>query len=131
MDDQIAALFERLDALPGFERAVVMIVGDHGEGLCQHGQSAHGATWDEQVHAPMMLRVPGEPPRRVPWVCSVVDALPTLLGRPGARGFEAFLQQSTGRDVLARGFEPRPAMSQDTRQRSARAGYRYSLTTDR
>ena len=64
-DDQLARLLAALEARPDWERTVVVIAGDHGEGLGQHGEAAHGGTWDEQLHAPLLMRIPGEAPRRV------------------------------------------------------------------
>ncbi len=79
----------------------------------------------------MMIRVPGEPPRRVGQVVSVVDALPTLLGLIDAGPLEAILSQASGRDTLADDFEPTPVLSQDTGRRIEQAGYRYTVTSDR
>ena len=50
---------------PTGRHTVVVIAGDHGEGLGQHGEAAHGGTWEEQLHAPLLMRIPGETPRRV------------------------------------------------------------------
>jgi arylsulfatase A-like enzyme len=134
LDDRLAELFARLERLPGFERAAVLVIGDHGEGLCQHGETAHGSTWNEQLHAPFLLLAPGEAPRRVPWPVSAADALPTLLGRIEAPALAPFLAQASGRDALAEGFRPRPLVSQDTGRRMGdpQAGaYRFSLTGER
>ena len=41
------------------------MVGDHGEGLGQHEQWHHGLVWDEQLHVPLIMRIPGEPAARI------------------------------------------------------------------
>jgi arylsulfatase A-like enzyme len=102
-----AQLGELLDDLRGREdlwrRTAVVVMGDHGEGLGQHNDMHHGGIWEEQLHVPLMMRIPGEQPRRVPDLLSVVDVLPTLLGRTGFPGEEELLAQASGRDRLARG----------------------------
>ena len=130
MDGEIGKLLARLETLPDWEETVLLVIGDHGEGLGQHGHAAHGGTWDEQLWAPMMIRVPDQAPRRVPGVVSVVDALPTLLGLIDVAGLDALLPQVSGRDLLA-GGEPVPVFSQNTGRLLDEPGYRYSLTTDR
>lgn len=44
----------------------VIVLGDHGEEFWEHGGDAHG--WDiynEQLHVPLIVRLPGAEPRRV------------------------------------------------------------------
>jgi arylsulfatase A-like enzyme len=124
----MARVLDALRAREDWDETVVIVIGDHGEGLCQHGLAAHGSTWNEQLHAPLLMRVPGQAQRRVAVRLSAIDALPTLMGlleAPQARGL---LAQSTGRDVLAADFEPRPILSQDTgRHRSEGVPYRHAL----
>ena len=129
MDSELGKLLERLEGLPGWDNTVVLLIGDHGEGLGQHGHAAHGGTWNEQLWAPMMIRVPGEPARRVPQVVSAVDALPTLLGLIDAPELDVLLSQASGRDVLAADFEPAPVFGQDTGRLVDEPNYRYSVTT--
>jgi len=131
LDDQLARLLNRLKELPNWDRTVVLLVGDHGEGLCQHNETAHGGTWNEQLHAPMMLRVPGQPPRRVASVVSCVDALPTMLGLIDLPGLDPLLKQASGRDLLHGQFQAAPVLSQDTGRLIDEPGYRYTLTSDR
>lgn len=130
-DDQLARLLAALEARADWGRTLVVIAGDHGEGLGQHGEAAHGGTWDEQLHAPLLMRIPGEAPRRVDTLVTAIDVIPTLLGRLPASPLGAMLSQASGRDVLAPGTRSLPIFSQDTgRERDANE-QRYALTTDR
>ena len=52
-----------LDSIP-IQEPIIMVVGDHGEGLGQHAQPGHGRIWNEQVRVPMMLMAPGIKPGR-------------------------------------------------------------------
>jgi arylsulfatase A-like enzyme len=130
-DDQLARLLAALEARPDWDRTVVVIAGDHGEGLGQHGEAAHGGTWDEQLRAPLLMRIPGEAPRRVDALVTSVDVIPTLLGRLPASPLSALLTQASGRDVLAPGARSLPVLSQDTGRERAADEQRYALTTER
>ena len=63
------------------DEAVVLAVGDHGEGLWQHGWEAHGYLWDEQLRVPAVLRAPGVAPGSESAPCAVMDLAPRLLAR--------------------------------------------------
>jgi arylsulfatase A-like enzyme len=130
-DDQLARLLAALEARPDWGNTVVVIAGDHGEGLGQHGEAAHGGTWDEQLHAPLLIRIPGEAPRRIATLVTAVDVIPTLLGRLPGSPLGALLTQASGRDVLAPGARSLPVVSQDTGRERAASEQRFALTTDR
>jgi len=130
-DDQLARLLDALEVRPDWGNTVVVIAGDHGEGLGQHGEAAHGGTWDEQLHAPLLIRIPGEAPRRVAALVTTVDVIPTLLARFPASPLGALLGQASGRDVLAHGARSLPVPSQDTGRERGAAERRWALTTDR
>jgi arylsulfatase A-like enzyme len=130
-DDQLARLLSALEARPDWEHTLVVIAGDHGEGLGQHGEAAHGGTWEEQLHAPLLMRIPGEAPRRVGTLVATVDVIPTLLGRLPASPLGALLPQASGRDVLAAPAHSLPVVSQDTGRERTGVEYRWALTTDR
>ncbi len=130
-DIHVGRLLDALAARRDWSRTAVILVGDHGEGLSQHGHAAHGGTWDEQLHAPLLMRLPGEAPRRIVEPVSVVDALPTLLGRLGTPGFAPFLAQASGRDVLLETDASGAVFSQDVGRKRGTPGYRYALSTPR
>jgi arylsulfatase len=130
-DDQLARLLDAVRERGAWEDTSVLVIGDHGEGLGQHGEAGHGGTWDEQLHVPMLIRVPGVEPRRIGETISVVDALPTWLGQLGVPELSAFVQDTSGRDVLAVGAAAAPlVLSQDTGRERGSAAYRYALTSD-
>ena len=130
-DDQLAQLLAALEARPDWGDTVVVIAGDHGEGLGQHGEAAHGGTWEEQLHAPLLMRIPGEAPRRVDTLVTTVDVIPILLGRLPGSPLAGLLPQASGRDALGSGARPLPVLSQDTGRERSAAEQRYALTTDR
>lgn len=82
MDSEIGRLLAGVDELGARDRTIVIVVGDHGEGLRDHGEMSHGVfVYDETARVPMLMTVPGfvEGPRRVPGVVRTTDILPTVL----------------------------------------------------
>ncbi|MBL8840638.1 MAG: sulfatase [Planctomycetes bacterium] len=108
LDAQLAPLFERLQQPDLAESTLVAIVADHGQGLGQHGFRGHGIVWNEQLHVPFFLKVPGRPGRAVATPCSSLDVVPTLLGFAPHLVLPAFLEQLQGADLLAPDFVERP-----------------------
>jgi arylsulfatase A-like enzyme len=129
-DQQLGRLLAALRARPDWPHTAVVIVGDHGEGLSQHGHPAHGGTWNEQLRVPLLMRIPGQTPRRESQLLSVEDVLPTLLGLMRVPELEGILDQASGRDRLADDAEWQ-VLSQDSGRFRADPGYRYALTTPR
>ena len=59
---------------------IVVIHADHGDSFGEHGNVAHGGSlFEEVVHVPMILYVPGMDPRRVDAPVGLIDIMPTLL----------------------------------------------------
>jgi len=131
MDEQFGRLIRGLDGIDGRTKTAVLVIGDHGEGLGQHGESAHGGTWEEQLRVPMMIRAPGLEPSRVARLHAAADAFPTLLGLVEAPLLRSFLVGASGRDVLADDFVESSVLSQDTAEKREMPEYRVSLTSGR
>jgi arylsulfatase A-like enzyme len=80
IDAQIGRLLDRLAKLGLSDRTIVVVVGDHGQGLGDHGWWGHGILYQEQLRVPMI--VAGLPPARAQRVHTsvrTVDLLPTLV----------------------------------------------------
>ncbi len=85
VDAGIGRVLQTLRDSGQWERTIVAFVADHGEGLGDHGHYHHGYTlFDDQVHVPMIVRIPGTAaPRSIERPVSTVDLMPTLLGLLG------------------------------------------------
>jgi arylsulfatase A-like enzyme/tetratricopeptide (TPR) repeat protein len=85
-DAQLGRLVAWLDAA-GLERnTIVVLVGDHGEALGQHGEGTHGYfIYDDVLHVPFVVRAPFDELKgiRVEAQVSVVDVYPTVLALAG------------------------------------------------
>ncbi len=64
--------------------AVVAVTSDHGESLIDRGFLGHGnSLHQEEVHVPLLVRVPGEAPRRVAAPVGNADLFATLCEAAG------------------------------------------------
>ncbi len=59
VDEQIGALLARLDKLGLRDKTLVIVAGDHGEGLGQHGEATHSLlVYDATLHTPLIFHNP-------------------------------------------------------------------------
>ena len=87
-DAQVGRLAEALRELGLYERSVVALVSDHGEGLGDHGEHQHGVfLYRSTLHVPLLLKLPGGTRAResVAAPVGLVDLYPTLARLAGAR----------------------------------------------
>ena len=100
-DDQVGKLLDHLQELGIADRTAVVITGDHGEGFGEHGIDFHGYhLYAPQTRVPLIIRVPGLPPRRIPLPAGHIDILPTLANLVGAEPVRGSMGRSLV-DVLA------------------------------
>ncbi len=111
VDTQFARVLEALRTEPLWNNTVIVVTADHGEGLGQHNWPNHGGYWHEQLHVPLLIRVPRHAPGVVERPVSTVDILTTVLHLAPELPRRAHLEQSTGVDTLA-AAEARPVVSQ-------------------
>jgi choline-sulfatase len=87
VDSQIARVLEWLRNRQLMERTVVLVLGDHGEALGEHGESTHGLfIYQGSLRVPLVIRLPRaeHAGRRVQAVVRTQDVAPTLLALVGA-----------------------------------------------
>jgi len=59
-DELVGRFLDRLKAKGLYDRVVLAVTADHGEGLMDHGEEEHGVfLYREAVHVPLLLRLPG------------------------------------------------------------------------
>ncbi len=89
LDRLLAPLLDHLSG-PRAEDTIVVITSDHGEFFGEHGLVGHqGALFQEVIHTPLIVRVPGIGPGRIREITQPIDILPTLLDAAGIRRLEA------------------------------------------
>jgi choline-sulfatase len=82
VDSQVGRLLAYLDAHHLADRTVVVVVGDHGESLGEHGEGTHGFfVYQATMHVPLLIRAPYDlmTGRRVADTVRSIDILPTAL----------------------------------------------------
>jgi arylsulfatase A-like enzyme len=94
-DREVGRLLEALAGRGLLERALVVLTADHGEEFRDHGGFTHSRTlYQEMLHVPLVLRLPGVAPRRVAAPVSLVDVAPTLLESLGLAVPASFVGRS-------------------------------------
>jgi arylsulfatase A-like enzyme/Tfp pilus assembly protein PilF len=86
------------------EDTVIVVTGDHGESLGEHGERAHSLfTYEATLHVPLLVWRPGlEPLRDEDWPARHVDILPTVLEAAGiANPSGDAAQKAPGLSLLA------------------------------
>jgi arylsulfatase A-like enzyme len=77
------------------QRAAFILSADHGEAFGEHGTHYHATTvYDELLHVPLLVHVPGVAPRVVTTPVSLIDLGPTVLDLMGAPTPAVFMGQS-------------------------------------
>ncbi len=82
VDRQVERLRQFLSETKLSERTLLVVVGDHGEGLMEHGEREHGyLLYESTLRAPLLFTGPRllQAGRRVPQLVSIVDLMPTVL----------------------------------------------------
>jgi choline-sulfatase len=79
-DAQIGRLLTALEQRRLLHRTTVVVAGDHGESLGEHGERDHGMSlYDAVLRVPLIIRAPGVEPHRVRDVVRLTDIMPTVL----------------------------------------------------
>jgi len=92
-DEQVGRLLRFLKEKGIYQNTVIVLCGDHGESLGEHGEKTHGFfIYNATMHVPLIIRLPGQLPGQLPEKTvartlanpvSLVDLMPTVLGAVG------------------------------------------------
>jgi len=106
MDSQIGRLESWLEAKGLIKNTIVVLIGDHGEGLGSHGEGTHGYfIYDYAVHVPFLVVTPlkGLSGVRVSSQVRAADVFPTVMELVGA----AMTADVNGRSLVPVMFNPK------------------------
>ncbi|MEJ2367041.1 MAG: sulfatase-like hydrolase/transferase [Acidobacteriota bacterium] len=80
MDDELGLFLEALERTGIMRKTLVVVCGDHGECLGEHGEETHGIfLYEAATHVPLLIHLPGEQkPARLPQTVGLVDIAPTV-----------------------------------------------------
>lgn len=107
VDTYVGKILEKLESTGLADDTIIVLVSDHGEGFNEHGYFFHGQTlYNEIIHVPMVIHVPGWRARRVSEPVSIVDIAPTLtdlldLSTPPDFQGESLVPSMLGRETPA------------------------------
>lgn len=107
VDQVLGEVIELLKLRGEWDNTIFVVLADHGEELGDHGGWEHDhSLYEELIHVPLMIRLPGaqDAGQRVAGSVSLVDVLPTLMQLLGA---PLAASQTDGRSLV-------PAMRGDS-----------------
>lgn len=91
-DAQVGRLLNSLERKGVIPSTAVIVAGDHGESLGDHGEREHGIfVYESTMHVPLIVRSPGARRGHADGLVSLVDVLPTvvdLFGLPRPSGLD-------------------------------------------
>jgi len=97
--------------------AIIILAADHGEEFGEHGGRYHGTTlFEEQVHVPLIVKIPGLSPHVVSGPTQLIDISATILGLLDLRSRRACAEPTS-----ARGWRCHQRRRTACRQRSPRS----------
>jgi len=92
-DEQVGRLLRFLKEKGIYQNTLIVLCGDHGESLGEHGEKTHGFfIYNATMHVPLIIRLPAQLPGQLPEKTvartlanpvSLVDIMPTVLGAVG------------------------------------------------
>src|SRR5581483_6493338 len=114
-DDVVGQFLAHLKAKGIYDKAIIVFLSDHGEGLNEHGEEEHGIfLYREAIHVPLLLKLPGSQRHgeTVSKPAQLIDLLPTLTALtgantpPGLKG-KSLLDDLSGRSIYSETLYPR------------------------
>jgi len=95
VDKQLGRLRKSLEKAGLWDRTVLIISADHGEGLGEHNCKYHNRNlYEELIRVPLVFRIPGVVPRKVEAPVSQLDVGPTILDLMGLDTPPEFIGES-------------------------------------
>lgn len=89
-DEVVGQLVAFLKDKGWYDRATIIFLSDHGEGLGDHGELEHGLfVYDSTIRVPLIVKMPGGGSRRIGAPVQHIDLVPTILdwlGVPAPKG---------------------------------------------
>jgi arylsulfatase A-like enzyme len=90
MDMHVGRLLDYLKKTGEYNRTVIVVVADHGQGLGDHNWFPHRLLYQEQIRLPLIVRLPNGPHGKVvPDLVRSIDITPTILEAVGLEMPEA------------------------------------------
>jgi choline-sulfatase len=114
-DSVLAGFVGYLKKTGRYDNAIIVVVGDHGEGLGEHHEETHGIfLYDSTTHVPLIMKTPGggNPGKAVDAQVRTTDILPTVTGLLGIAPPEVLDGESLEPYLAGTGNEDRTAIGE-------------------
>jgi arylsulfatase A-like enzyme len=85
VDDELRALVDNLKMNGLYDNTILVITADHGEAFWEHDKNFHSTPFRPEIHVPLIMRIPGQSPKRISERAQSIDILPTLLDLTGIK----------------------------------------------
>jgi arylsulfatase A-like enzyme/Flp pilus assembly protein TadD len=83
-DSVIGKLIAKLKSKKLLDRTILIVTGDHGEGLGEHGESRHGLfIYNSTIQIPLLIRLPSGKAKSIGELVRHIDVAPTILDLVG------------------------------------------------
>ena len=114
VDQQVGAILTTLERTGLADSTIVLLAADHGDEFKEHGHYYHSKNLYNQVlRVPLIVHVPGAPPRVVEEPVSLADVAPTLTDLVGLPAPEGQNGRSQAAAILGTGpVAARPVLSE-------------------
>lgn len=120
-DQEVGYLRSELQSRGLLDNTVVIVIGDHGEGLYEHAYIGHNAqVFEETARVPLIVALPkaqgaAHPPARIPSLVDLTDIAPTILDVFGLSGAGGTARAFQGHSLLPHLANPNAALD-DSRE---------------
>ena len=99
-DRELGRLVDGLKSRGLWEKTVLILTADHGDEFLDHGHRFHGhSLYEEMVHVPLIVHVPGIPARTLDVPIGHMEVMPTLLDLLGLAAPKGWLGRSRAEEV--------------------------------
>ncbi|GMQ95196.1 MAG: hypothetical protein BMS9Abin13_308 [Patescibacteria group bacterium] len=113
-DEEVFSLDKLLESFIGgldkrtLNNTVIIIFSDHGEMFAKHGRfgragSVRGTLYDDVMHVPLIIKVPGAPGKRVFGITQFIDVVPTLMEMLEIKPKDMRMQGKSALPLITRG----------------------------
>jgi arylsulfatase A-like enzyme len=93
-----------------WENTIVIVAADHGEEFKEHGMTKHNQQlYDESIHVPLIVHIPGFEPDSIQSPVALVDLFPTLVELCDLSIGAPSLDALDGQSLLIPYFEETPS----------------------
>ena len=109
-DAAVGRFLEFLKTNGIYDRALIILLSDHGEGLGDHGESEHGVfLYREALHVPLIVKLPASERAgsKVDAPVQLIDVAPTLVANGNFAGQSLLADLPADRRVYAETLLPR------------------------